>query len=83
LGSRFCSVLVGGSGELPHNWVYDGQVNFVMDDLLADGEVVPIVIAIPNNQSSTAIIRSTPSSRFRSSRRSCANQPARRSGVPY
>ena len=42
--------LVGGSGELPHNWVYDGRVNFIMDNLLAEGKAVPMVIAIPNNQ---------------------------------
>lgn len=42
--------LVGGSGDLPHNWVYDGRVNFIMDNLLAAGRAVPMVIAIPNNQ---------------------------------
>jgi enterochelin esterase-like enzyme len=42
--------LVGGSGDLPHNWVYDGRVNFMMDNLLAEGKVVPMIIAIPNNQ---------------------------------
>jgi enterochelin esterase family protein len=42
--------LVGGSGDLPSNWVYDGRVNFMMDNLLAEGKVLPMVIAIPNNQ---------------------------------
>jgi enterochelin esterase-like enzyme len=42
--------LVGGSGDLPSNWVFDGRVNFMMDNLLADGKVFPMVIAIPNNQ---------------------------------
>jgi enterochelin esterase family protein len=42
--------LVGGSGDLPSNWVYDGRVNFMMDNLLAEGKVVPMIIAIPNNQ---------------------------------
>ncbi|WP_026475223.1 esterase [Alkaliflexus imshenetskii] len=42
--------LVGGSGELPSNWVYDGRVNFIKDNLLAEGKVVPMIIAIPNNQ---------------------------------
>lgn len=42
--------LVGGSGELPHNWIHDGRVNFIMDNLLAEGRVVPMLIAIPNNQ---------------------------------
>jgi enterochelin esterase-like enzyme len=42
--------LVGGSGELAHNWVYEGRVNFIMDNLLAEGKVVPMIIAMPNNQ---------------------------------
>jgi enterochelin esterase-like enzyme len=42
--------LMGGSGELPSNWVYDGRVNFIMDNLLAEDKVVPMIIAIPNNQ---------------------------------
>ncbi|HOO84574.1 MAG TPA: alpha/beta hydrolase-fold protein [Prolixibacteraceae bacterium] len=42
--------LVGGSGELPSNWVYDGRVNFIMDNLLAEGKAEPMIIAIPNNQ---------------------------------
>jgi len=42
--------LVGGSGELPSNWVYDGRVNFILDNLLAEGKAVPMIIAIPNNQ---------------------------------
>jgi enterochelin esterase family protein len=42
--------LVGGSGELPHNWVYDGRVNFILDNLLAEGKAVPMLVAIPNNQ---------------------------------
>jgi enterochelin esterase-like enzyme len=42
--------LVGGSGDLPSNWIYDGRVNLMMDNLLAEGKVVPMVIAIPNNQ---------------------------------
>ncbi|HVR36267.1 MAG TPA: alpha/beta hydrolase-fold protein [Methylomirabilota bacterium] len=42
--------LVGGSGELPHNWIHDGRVNFIMDNLLAEGKAVPMIIAIPNNQ---------------------------------
>jgi enterochelin esterase family protein len=42
--------LVGGSGDLPSNWIYDGRVNFMMDNLLAENKAVPMVIAIPNNQ---------------------------------
>lgn len=42
--------LVGGSGELPSNWIYDGRVNFIMDNLLAENKVTPMIIAIPNNQ---------------------------------
>ena len=42
--------LVGGSGDLPSNWVYDGRVNLMMDNLVAEHKAVPMVIAIPNNQ---------------------------------
>lgn len=42
--------LVGGSGELPHNWIHDGRVNLIMDNLLAERKVEPMVIVIPNNQ---------------------------------
>ena len=42
--------LVVGSGELAHNWVYEGRVNFMMDNLLAEGKAVPMIIVIPNNQ---------------------------------
>lgn len=42
--------LLGGSGELPSNWVYDGRVNLIMDNLLAEGKALPMLIAIPNNQ---------------------------------
>jgi enterochelin esterase-like enzyme len=42
--------LVGGSGDLPSNWIYDGRVNFMMDNLLAEKKAVPMVIVIPNNQ---------------------------------
>ncbi|MFC4094929.1 alpha/beta hydrolase-fold protein [Euzebyella saccharophila] len=42
--------LLGGSGELPSNWVYDGRANFIMDNLLAEGKAKPMIIAIPNNQ---------------------------------
>jgi enterochelin esterase family protein len=42
--------LVGGSGDLPSNWIYDGRANFMLDNLLAEGKAVPMLIAIPNNQ---------------------------------
>jgi len=42
--------LVGGSGELPSNWIYDGRANFIMDNVLAEKKAIPMVIAIPNNQ---------------------------------
>ncbi|MCR9017517.1 esterase [Aquiflexum gelatinilyticum] len=42
--------LLGGSGELPSNWIYDGRVNFIMDNLLAEEKAKPMIIAIPNNQ---------------------------------
>jgi enterochelin esterase family protein len=42
--------LLGGSGELPSNWVYDGRANLILDNLLAEDIAVPMIIAIPNNQ---------------------------------
>jgi len=42
--------LVGGSGELPSNWIFDGRANFIMDNLLTEGKAKPMIIAIPNNQ---------------------------------
>lgn len=42
--------LVGGSGEVAANWALDGRANFIMDNLLAEGQVVPMLIAMPNNQ---------------------------------
>jgi enterochelin esterase-like enzyme len=42
--------LVGGSGDLAQNWIYDGRANFMLDNLLSEGKAVPMVIAIPNNQ---------------------------------
>jgi enterochelin esterase family protein len=42
--------LVGGSGELPSNWIYDGRANFILDNLLAEGKAVPMVMVVPNNQ---------------------------------
>ncbi|HLO58441.1 MAG TPA: alpha/beta hydrolase-fold protein [Bacteroidales bacterium] len=42
--------LLGGSGELPSNWIYDGRVNLIMDNLLAEGKAVPMLIVVPNNQ---------------------------------
>lgn len=42
--------LLGGSGELPSNWIFDGRATFIMDNLLADGKALPMLIAIPNNQ---------------------------------
>jgi enterochelin esterase family protein len=42
--------LLGGSGELPSNWIFDGRANFIMDNLLAEKKAVPMVLVIPNNQ---------------------------------
>jgi enterochelin esterase-like enzyme len=42
--------LVGGSGDLPDNWIFDGRANFMEDNLIAEGKAVPMIIAIPNNQ---------------------------------
>ena len=42
--------LVGGSGDLAETWFMHGQLNFIMDNLLAEGKAKPMIIAMPNNQ---------------------------------
>jgi enterochelin esterase-like enzyme len=42
--------LVGGSGDLAQNWISEGRAGLMMDNLLAEGKAVPMLIAIPNNQ---------------------------------
>ena len=42
--------LLAGSSGLPSNWLYQGRINFIMDNLLAEGKALPMIIAIPNNQ---------------------------------
>ncbi len=42
--------LVGGSGELPHNWIHDGRANFILDNLYAENAAVPMILVVPNNQ---------------------------------
>ncbi len=42
--------LVGGSGELAHNWMEEGRANFILDNLIAEGKAKPMIIAVPNNQ---------------------------------
>jgi len=42
--------LLGGSGELPSNWMYDGRANFILDNLIAEGKALPMIMVLPNNQ---------------------------------
>lgn len=42
--------LLGGSGELASGWMFDGRANFIADNLLAEGKIAPMIIAMPNNQ---------------------------------
>jgi len=42
--------LLGGSGELASGWTLDGRANFIADNLLAAGKMMPMIIAMPNNQ---------------------------------
>ncbi|MBN1985317.1 MAG: esterase [Prolixibacteraceae bacterium] len=42
--------LVGGSGELASTWSMFGRVNFIEDNLIAEGKALPMIIAMPNNQ---------------------------------
>ncbi|MBI4909864.1 MAG: esterase [Acidobacteria bacterium] len=42
--------LLGGSGELASGWFLYGRVNFILDNLIAEGKATPMIIAMPNNQ---------------------------------
>lgn len=42
--------LIGGSGELASTWGMFGRVNFIADNLIAEGKAKPMIIAMPNNQ---------------------------------
>lgn len=42
--------LVGGSGEVASTWSLIGRVNFIQDNLMAEGKALPMIIAMPNNQ---------------------------------
>ena len=42
--------LLGGSGDLAQTWYMHGQANFIMDNLLAEGKALPMIIVMPNNQ---------------------------------
>jgi len=42
--------LFGGSGELASTWSLFGRVNFISDNLIAEGKALPMIIVMPNNQ---------------------------------
>lgn len=42
--------LVGGSGELASGWMLYGRIHFILDNLIAEGKAVPMILAMPNNQ---------------------------------
>jgi enterochelin esterase family protein len=42
--------LFGGSGELASTWSLFGRVNFIEDNLIAEGKALPMIIVMPNNQ---------------------------------
>jgi enterochelin esterase family protein len=42
--------LLGGSGDIPETWFQHGQINFIMDNLLAEKKAEPMIIVLPNNQ---------------------------------
>lgn len=55
--------LLGGSGEVAATWSKIGRINFIMDNLLAEGKAEPMIIAMPNNQ---VVHRSAPNHREKS-----------------
>lgn len=42
--------LLGGSGEIASTWSLFGRVNFIEDNLIAEGKALPMIIVMPNNQ---------------------------------
>lgn len=42
--------LLGGSGEVASNWFIEGRAGFIADNLIAEGQALPLIIAMPNNQ---------------------------------
>lgn len=42
--------LFGGSGEMASTWSLFGRVNFIADNLIAEGKARPMIIVMPNNQ---------------------------------
>jgi enterochelin esterase family protein len=42
--------LFGGSGEVASTWSLFGRVNFIEDNLIAEGRALPMIIVMPNNQ---------------------------------
>jgi enterochelin esterase-like enzyme len=42
--------LFGGSGESASTWSLFGMVNFIEDNLIAEGKALPMIIVMPNNQ---------------------------------
>lgn len=69
--------LLGGSGELAHNWAVEGRANFILDNLLAEGKAKPMLICMPNNQ---MVHRSDPD--FRAKGADLLEQDLRRHIIP-
>ena len=42
--------LLGGSGELASGWMLYGRIDFILDNLIAEGKAVPMIVVMPNNQ---------------------------------
>ena len=42
--------LMGGSGEAVDSWYKYGQVNWIMDNMIAEGKIEPTIVAMVNNQ---------------------------------
>ena len=42
--------LMGGSGEATDSWYKYGQVNWIMDNMIAEGKIKPTIVVMVNNQ---------------------------------
>ena len=37
-----------GAGELENEWTHSGKVNFILDNLIAEGKVQPMIVVMNN-----------------------------------
>ena len=46
--------LLHGNGETQNGWMFSGRANIILDNLIADGKAVPMIVVMPHGH---AILR--------------------------